>query len=41
MESLLNYRPDKLPTEPKICCRFISRNCGIKITSLQTSPQCL
>jgi len=26
-----------LPTTPKICCHTTLRNCGIKITSLQTS----
>ena len=33
-----------LPTKPKIRCRTTLRNCGIcgiRITSLQTSPQCL
>jgi len=29
-----------LPTTPKLCWHTTSRNYGIRITSLQTSPQC-
>jgi len=30
-----------LPTTPKICCRTTLGNYGTRITSLQTSLQCL
>jgi len=30
-----------LPITPKICCCTTSRNCDIRITSLQMSLQCL
>jgi len=39
LESLVKFAPKQYvisPTAPKICCRITSKNCGIRITSLQT-----